>query len=251
MGRTRTLLGCTWLGIALCGGCRLGYEEVFGGFGQGADGAGASAGNASGHDAGGVESAGGFASSSSGAAPVGTGGELATAGFPGVDGTGGAAGATGSAGADSGGFAGASSLGDCISKPFDGHDYFFCNVKTDWLTARDNCASIGQYLARVDSTEENAFLNANAYVTTPVQGLWFGATDAETEGEWRWLDGDLFWLGGKSGTPQNGLFNDWYVGSQPAAKKALNDCLVGDTGTNGGWYDAQCTFLKEYVCESP
>ena len=71
-------------------------------------------------------------------------------------GTGGAAGASG--------YAGASSLGDCLSGAYRLHTYLFCNVKLDWFTARDNCASIGMQLVRVDDDAENQYVHDYIYV---------------------------------------------------------------------------------------
>jgi hypothetical protein len=157
-------------------------------------------------------------------------------------------GSGGSGGA--GGFAGASSLGDCITGTYSGHTYVFCNVKVGWVAARDNCASIGLQLVRVDSAAENQYLHDNIYASAPKQGAWLGASDATVEGEWRWLDGDLFWLGSDTGTPQNGLYNAWYAGTQPSAQQPARDCALLDLGSSSGWYDSDCTFTQVFVCES-
>jgi hypothetical protein len=167
-----------------------------------------------------------------------------------MSGTAGTAGSSGAGGA--GGFAGASSLGDCQSSTYGGHTYVFCDVKVTWTAARDNCASVGMQLARVDDAGENTFLGSNFYASPPLQGMWLDATDAAVEGEWRWADnGDLFWLGDKAGSAQNGLYSGWYPGSQPSATTAVRDCVLMDINNSShDWYDADCSFTQQYVCES-
>lgn len=178
----------------------------------------------------------------------GTGGGTGGGAGGGSAGSGGTIG--GSSGTGTGGFAGASSLGDCQSQTYGGHSYVFCNVKLPWADARDSCASIGMQLVRVDDAAENDFLAANFYSSPPLQGMWLSASDSAVEGEWRWLNGDLFWLGDKAGTPQNGLYNAWYVGTQPVANMSTRDCALFDLGADFGWYDSNCTVAAVYVCES-
>lgn len=191
------------------------------------------------------------ASDAGGAAGDASGGSSATSGMSGSGGTSASGGLGGSSGAGGGGYAGASSLGDCMAHTYGTHDYLFCNVKVTWAQARDNCASIGMVLTRVDDAGEDQFLSDNGYVSPPITSMWIGASDGEVEGEWRWVDGDLFWLGDKGGTVQNGLYAGWYPGLQPSAQKAERDCAVHEVGSTAGWYDSDCTFSKEYVCESP
>jgi hypothetical protein len=124
-------------------------------------------------------------------------------------------------------------------------------VKLPWATARDNCASIGMQMVRVDEAGENQFLVDNVYASPPLQGLWLGATDAPVEGEWRWPDGELFWLGDRNGTAQSGLYSGWFPGTQPSAQQTVRDCAILDlSGGDGGWYDSDCTFSMNYLCES-
>lgn len=189
------------------------------------------------------------ASDAGGAAGDALGGSGATGGTSVSGGAGGTTATGGSSGLGGGGYAGASSLGDCMSATYGGRDYLFCNVKVIWEQARDNCASIGMVLARVDDAGEDQFLSDNAYATPPITGIWLGASDALVEGEWRWLDGELFWLGAKTGSAQNSLYNGWYVLTQPSAQQPERDCAVHNLGNSPGWYDADCTFSKEYVCE--
>jgi hypothetical protein len=202
--------------------------------------------NAGAGGSGGVSSAGAGGASGGGS---GAGGAGASAG--GRSGSSGAgAGAGGSSGAaGGGGYAGATSLGDCVTLTFNAHDYAFCDVLASWTGARDSCATIGMQLARIDSDPENVWLFDNVYDSPPRTGMWIGATDAAVEGEWRWVDGTLFWLGDENGNAQNGLYDAWFFLTQPSAQASIRDCGVLDQGSVG-WYDSDCSLLKVFVCES-
>jgi hypothetical protein len=209
----------------------------------GSSAAGDSAGGTNGSSGGAAGTSGGTTSGASGGA--GEGG-ASDAGAGGVSGTSGASGTGGALG--SGGFAGASSLGDCQTKTFGGHDYVFCNVNLAWGVARDNCASIGMFLVRVDDSAESQWVYDNVYDTPPRQGVWIGANDIAQEGEWRWPDGTLFWLGDSSGSAQNGAFVAWYP-MQPSGQEP-RDCGAMD-GNTLGWYALDCTIPQPYACETP
>jgi hypothetical protein len=184
------------------------------------------------------------------AGTVTTGGAAGTISNGGTSATGGALGVGGSGGSS---FGGATSLGDCHSGTTAGHDYLFCGTTVTWTQARNNCVSVGMQLARVDDLAENQWLGASAYNPSgSAEGIWLGASDAAVEGEWRWSDGTLFWLGDAGGTAQGGLFAGWYV-NQPVDKHAADDCAVLDLGVGStfGWYNQDCSGgLAVYVCES-
>jgi hypothetical protein len=103
----------------------------------------------------------------------------------------------------------------------------------------------------VDDAVENQWLVDNVYdLDVPTDGIWIGASDAAVEGDWRWLDGTLFWRGASTGVPQGGLYNAWY--SNYPAGNALSDCAVLDlSSTVHGWYSDRCTGSSNvYACES-
>ena len=220
----------------------------------GGEGGAAASGGSSGNEAGGTGGSSGGTAGTSGAATSGTSGAsgeggASDGGTAGVSG-GGAGGVSGggTSGLGSGGFAGAASLGDCRTDTFAGHDYVFCNVNISWTAARDNCASIGMWLVRVDDAAESQWVYDNVYDAPPRQGVWIGGSDLAVEGEWRWMDGALFWLGDASGSAQNGLFSAWYA-TQPSGQEP-RDCAALD-GNTLGWYDLDCAIPQPYACESP
>jgi hypothetical protein len=204
---------------------------------------GGSAGDTGGGTGGSAGRTGGAGDSSGGSAGT-SGGTTSGGGGNAGDASGGGA----SGGLGGGGFAGASSLGDCQTDTFGGHDYVFCNVNLAWTVARDNCASIGMFLVGVNDAAESQWVYDNVYDAPPRQGVWIGASDIAAEGEWRWPDGTLFWLGDSMGSAQGGLFNAWYA-SQPSGQ-GPRDCAALD-GSTLGWYDLDCMTPQPYVCESP
>jgi hypothetical protein len=103
-------------------------------------------------------------------------------------------------------------------------------------------------LRRAADDAENQFVAASAYLSVPMSGIWIGASDSAVEGEWRWTDGDLFWLGDRGGSVQNGLYEAWYD-VQPSGQQDRHCCMLDSDGA-GGWLDVNCDFLKEYACES-
>jgi hypothetical protein len=230
-------VGGTEAGAGEAGADATGGTSINGGAG----GTAASGGSSATGGKGGAPATGGSAGSSGGGAGT-TGG--ATSGASG----GGMGGASGGGTGGAGGYAGASSLGDCQTDTFGGHTYVFCNVNVAWTVARDNCASVGMFLVRVDDAAESQWVFDNVYDAPPRQGVWIGASDITTEGEWRWADGALFWLGTSMGSAQNGLFSAWYP-TQPSGQ-GPRDCAALDGGTLG-WYDLDCMTPQPYVCESP
>ncbi len=193
-----------------------------------------------------------------GGAPEAMGGQPGGAGPVGVAGAGGL---SGSAGAGTGGTAsggtgasagaaGASSLGDCRTATYGGNEYLFCASEVAWSEASNGCASVGMHLVRVDSAEENQWIFDSIYDTgAAARGIWIGASDQDVEGEWRWTDRTLFWLGDSGGSPQGGLFSAWYA-SHPS-RAANSDCAAIDSNNGStSWYATGCGMLAVFVCES-
>jgi len=89
--------------------------------------------------------------------------------------------------------------------PDNGHYYAMGAPKAEtWDEARAAAESfvfkgVHGHLVTITSAEENDFLSRNF---NPLS-LWIGASDAEVNGEWRWVvgpeAGELFWLGGADG----------------------------------------------------
>jgi hypothetical protein len=101
-------------------------------------------------------------------------------------------------------------------------------------------------LVRVDDGAENAWLR-EAAVSLGIRNLWLGASDDEVEGEWRWLDGALFWMGGRTGASVGGLYSNWGT-MEPNDANNGEDCALMLT-ESGRWNDGTCpnfTTLPEF-----
>ncbi len=97
-----------------------------------------------------------------------------------------------------------------------GNFYERVDVTLLWTNARDAAALRtfqGQsgFLATILDADTQAFLFQNLRVGAPAD-CWFGGTDEAVEGEWRWLTGELFWLGDENGSVQNSLYENWNSG---------------------------------------
>jgi len=177
----------------------------------------------------------------------------------GADGGETAVGGTSASGGSAGGTSGAAGGGSgtppdltlCNQKSQGGHIYLLCKEQRNWADANGGCIAIGMLLVRIDDATENQWLFDNA--NTPggsTDDVWIGATDQEVEGEWRWTDGALFWLGDKDGAAQNGLFAGWYS-REPNNVSGNENCGTLSTNTSTPtWYDRSCSLALPYACES-
>lgn len=173
----------------------------------------------------------------------GSGGDSGGAGAPG-----GGAGASGDAG--SAGSAGGTppDMARCTQASYGGHDYLLCEELRSWEDAKGGCVAVGMRLARVDDANENDWLYANIRNGSAAD-VWLGATDQAVEGEWRWSDGEGFWLGDNAGSAQNGLFSGWYF--REPNNVSEEDCAALEArSAKPEWYDRQCHIALSYVCES-
>jgi hypothetical protein len=234
-----------WIALLALGhaasGCRFGYDE----------------GSLQRSEAGRPSSVGGsvFGGAGGGAGEPGVGGGAAVV----VGGGGGSGGDAGGGGAEIATGAGAGGGGappdpsNCAEASFGGHGYLLCEEMRSWFDAHAACVAIGMRLVRVDDANENQWLFENSVVPGGRDSqVWLGASDQAVESEWRWTDGELFWLGDETGTPQNGRFAGWY--SREPNDGDLDgdeDCASLETNSSTArWYDSSCALTKSYVCES-
>ncbi|MDB5602987.1 MAG: hypothetical protein JWN71_5031, partial [Xanthobacteraceae bacterium] len=75
-----------------------------------------------------------------------------------------------------------------------GHYYKFVNNAVSWSAAKTAAENAGGYLATITSAAEDTFVKANM---TSNKFYWLGASDAGTEGVWKWVTGPeadtVFW----------------------------------------------------------
>lgn len=109
------------------------------------------------------------------------------------------------------------SLIDADYLPYTGHFYkYFRSRGITWtkakeLASRETLYGLQGYLATITSEEENDF------IWSKIDGVgWIGASDAENEGDWKWVtgpeEGISFWHGGpveQGGRPVEGRYSFW------------------------------------------
>lgn len=134
-------------------------------------------------------------------------------------------------------------IGEASYLPSTGHYYFYVSdIGITWNEAKvaaENQTFFGLqgYLATITTEEESQLAGEQS----PGTG-WIGASDAQTEGTWKWVTGpeagDVIWIGEQNGSAQNGAFTFWNssepnnFGNEDYAH--ITDPSVGQTGS---WND--------------
>jgi VCBS repeat-containing protein len=130
-----------------------------------------------------------------------------------------------------------------------GHLYqYVSDASTSWLIAEGGAVSAGGYLANVTSQHENEFILDHVVPSGTTSPFWIGASDAQHEGHWEWVDGQeagtQFWHGTDSGHPVNGEYSNWADGEPNNSTNHAEDyglvytdpCV--QTPAAGTWNDA-------------
>lgn len=92
------------------------------------------------------------------------------------------------------------------------HRYQAFDVHTDWVGAREYCASLGGHLATITSQEEqNKVVQAIINAGGGQSAYWLGGTDQSDEGDWRWITGEAWsYSQWGMGQPDNFEANSYY-----------------------------------------
>merc|ERR1711974_503252 len=120
------------------------------------------------------------------------------------------------------------------------HCYMLFTDKVSWFQARRACENLGGYLATFTSEDEMNFYSRKFghHFEGPDntwKGPWVGFSDAQEEGNWKWVNGESGVVG------QDEMYTNWYVGEP-------DDCCGGEDCANiagGEWYykwtDSSCS----------
>jgi len=120
--------------------------------------------------------------------------------------------------------------------------YRFFNKHTTYDQAVKSCTDYGAKLAVSKSETENDFLqdliSGATWTKSEWEGIWLHATDRDSEGSWRWDDGNQF------------EYRKWHAG-EPNDASSNEDCHT--MRYDGQWNDMPCnheTYLR-HVCVKP
>ncbi|XP_041798045.1 C-type lectin domain family 4 member E-like [Chelmon rostratus] len=120
--------------------------------------------------------------------------------------------------------------------------FFLATDKWDWSKSAEKCKEIGSHLAILTTREQHeAVEKEGKRIGGIYTHYWIGLTDAESEGNWTWVDkselNNAFW----SVTPSE-PDNNQTGGAEG------EDCAVVDSYTHS-WYDVPCSFTYPRICQ--
>ncbi len=122
-----------------------------------------------------------------------------------------------------------------IENESNGHFYQSFTKRKSWTDAKSSCEKLGGYLVTITSEEERLFLMNNVFEGSG-KSFWAGATDSETEGQWRWITGEPL------------VFTDWAKGEPNDENK--EDYLELPAYFDYRWNDVPDAVKPNcYVCE--
>ncbi|MET0410215.1 MAG: C-type lectin domain-containing protein [Polyangiaceae bacterium] len=155
----------------------------------------------------------------------------------------------------------------CSGFSLDERTYMFCASGFARDAALEACAAQGMRLLWLETPAESLALIDAVSARAPAGDgelvVYIGASDAEDEGEWRWVgnaaspDGFQFWEGTTAdddGEPVNGAYAAWddiEPNDQGGEDCGALSVRGGTTREPGAWDDRGCDEELPLVCEAP
>ncbi|XP_041867595.1 collectin-12-like [Melanotaenia boesemani] len=126
--------------------------------------------------------------------------------------------------------------------------YYFTTTKSSWNNSRDGCKLKGGDLVKIDSREEQIFLEARLRekMEEAEDKFWIGLTDSAVEGRWLWVDGSFldtrlkFW---SINEPDN------WKGGNPDGEDCVRMGEKGGAADLKCWFDRVCIDPHKSICE--
>lgn len=136
---------------------------------------------------------------------------------------------------------GVSSANALATSEASGSRYAIFDDAATWEEAKRKCEERGGHLATISSAEENALVY-DYMISQGVTSAYFGYSDAEEEGVWKWVTGET------------GSYENWHFG-EPNSENANEDYAMFYWKFKGGtWNDGDFGHLtdgsgRNYICE--
>ncbi|XP_076735529.1 C-type lectin domain family 4 member E-like [Maylandia zebra] len=132
-----------------------------------------------------------------------------------------------------------------------GKCYYFSISQSSWNKSRDECRAKRGDLVKIDSREEQTFLNRRLrdVMNEAEDKFWIGLTDSAVEGRWLWVDGSqlnqslTFW---RMKEPDN--WNGTH-GEHPDGEDCVRMGEKSEAGSLEWWFDAFCSKPHRSICK--
>ncbi|XP_032436987.1 hepatic lectin-like [Xiphophorus hellerii] len=143
-----------------------------------------------------------------------------------------------------------------------GNCYYFNNRNSTWNESQHSCADLGSDLVKIDSREEQVFLEERVrnLMNDNQDRFWIGLTDSVEEGKWFWVDGSplneslSFWNQSQPDNRSPGRSAEAKAEDKVKVEaKAGADCVrMGKKGKHDdlkSWFDTSCNYPQKSICE--
>ena len=114
-----------------------------------------------------------------------------------------------------------------------GHKYLLFNDKYTWKDAKLICEYLGGHLVTITSDDENRVVVKMIMTYGEATDYWYGATDIDSEGTWKWVTGEP-------------MTNTYWDTNEPNNAGIENYLALN---SNYKWNDLGGTNIKGFVCE--
>ena len=121
---------------------------------------------------------------------------------------------------------------------WNGHYYKLYDLDdvSGWTASEAFCENLGGYLATITSAEEDAFIYNEVLRANGYENAYFGLTDKDAEGMWRWVtDEKLSYLNWANGEPNGGT--------------SENYGMYYYKFSDGRWNDGDFLEINTFICE--
>uniref|UniRef100_UPI003AB09ACE immune-related, lectin-like receptor 4 n=1 Tax=Centroberyx gerrardi TaxID=166262 RepID=UPI003AB09ACE len=140
-------------------------------------------------------------------------------------------------------------------EPHRGMCYHFYNKKLTWNESRQNCKKKGGDLVKIDSEDEQRFLELTLRkkMATDEDKFWIGLTDSKKESDWLWVDDtrlEMSSLSFWSGTEETNEPDNWTDnGNNPEGEDCVRMGEKGGAKNLKCWFDKSCEVPHKSICE--